>query len=332
MAPVYPWMAQTWKQLVDRRENLPQALLIHGPRGIGKLDLARRFAQLVLCETPGQADPCGRCEGCRWFLAGQHPDFRQIEPEVLATTPEAMEDAPAPSKTAKPSHDIKVDQVRVLADFLNIGSHRGKRRIALFHPAEAMNPNAANSLLKSLEDPASGACFILVSNSPRHLLPTVRSRCISLPLSVPDSAQGAAWLKREKVEDAEDWLSFAGGAPLLAKECSESERGARITQLIKLLREEGRDALLAWPVTEREHMEILAEVLQKWAYDQAFREASGKGLFFQASVNSKAVEVPAGAWLRFAREAGQYRVSARHPLNPKLFAVDLIGRMPVPGR
>jgi DNA polymerase-3 subunit delta' len=260
-------------------------------------------------------------------MAGQHPDFRQVEPEILAPPSEGDEDRPASSKTAKPSHEIKVDQVRELSDFLNIGSHRGKRRVALFHPAETMNPNAANSLLKSLEDPAPGACFVLISHNPEALLPTVRSRCIGLPIAVPEESIAAAWLKQEKVEDAEDWLAFAGGAPLLAREYSQSDRGARIAQVIKLVMQGGREGLLAWPVSEREHMEVLAEVLQKWAYDQAFRAASGKGRFFRLAVKAKS-PVPASAWLGFAREAGKYRVSARHPLNPKLFATDLIGRMP----
>ncbi len=323
-----PWTRPAWEQLTSRLENLPQALLIHGPRGTGKLDLARRFANLVLCETPGADQPCGHCEGCRWYAGGQHPDFRQVEPEILAGLPDPSEDAPAPSKTTKPSHEIKVDQVRALADFLNIGSHRGKRRIALFHPAETMNANAANSLLKSLEDPASGACFLLVSDNPKSLLPTVRSRCISLPIPLPDATDGAAWLKAEKVPEAEEWLAFAGGAPLLAKELAGSDRGERIAQVIKLLKEGGRESLLSWPVTDREHMEILSEVLQKWAYDQAFRSATGKGRFFTIEPRNKVPEAVPGAWLRFAREAGRFRVSARHPLNPKLFASDLIGRMP----
>lgn len=320
-------MKPAWEQLLSSLENLPQALLIHGPRGIGKLDLARRFTQLILCETTGVGEPCGRCEGCRWFLAGQHPDFRQIEPEVLAPLAQTDEDSPAPSKTTKPSHEIKVDQIRELSDFLNIGSHRGKRRVAVFHPAETMNPSAANSLLKSLEDPAPGACFILISNNPKSLLPTVRSRCIGLPLTVPDESIAAAWLKQEKVEDAEDWLAFAGGAPLLAREYSQSDRGARIAQVVKLLKEGGRESLLSWPVAEREHMEVLAEVLQKWAYDQAFRSITGQGRFFRLETKAKSL-VPASAWLGFAREAGRYRVAARHPLNPKLFAADLIRRMP----
>ena len=323
---MHPWTADAWSQLTARRENLPQALLIHGPRGIGKLDLARRFAQLILCETPGANEPCGRCDGCRWFLAGQHPDFRQIEPEILSGPQDPAEDAPAPSKTAKPSHEIKVDQVRDLADFLNIGSHRGKRRLALFHPAEDMNANAANSLLKSLEDPASGACFILISDNVHRLIPTIRSRCIGLPLTIPDEVSSLAWLKQEKVEEAANWLSFAGGAPILAKEYAESERGTRIKQVIGLLEQGSREALLAWPVADREQMEVLSEVLQKWAYDQAVSKMPGKRRFF-GSNSGKTPSDPV-AWLRFAREAGKYRTAARHPLNPKLFAADLIGRMP----
>ena len=323
---LYAWNAGAWSQLVARRESLPQALLIHGPRGIGKLELASRFAQLILCETAGVMEPCGTCDGCRWFLAGQHPDFRQVEPEALAGPQDLGDDAPAPSKTAKPSHEIKVDQVRELADFLNIGSHRGKRRLALFHPAEDMNANAANSLLKSLEDPASGACFILISDNPRRLIPTIRSRCVSLPVALPDEAKALAWLKAEAVEDAASWLAFAGGAPLLAREYAQSERGSKIKQVVGLLKLGNRDSLLAWPVADREQMEILAEVLQKWAFDQGAAGLSGGKRFFEPPVGKVARD--SMPWLRFAREAGRYRVAARHPLNPKLFAADLIGRMP----
>jgi DNA polymerase-3 subunit delta' len=188
-----------------------------------------------------------------------------------------------------------------------------------------MNANAANSLLKSLEDPASGACFLLVSDNPRRLIPTIRSRCIGLALGVPDESASLAWLKKELVEDAASWLAFAGGAPLLAKEYAQSERGTRIKQVVGLLKLGSREALLAWPVADRDQMEILSEVLQKWAYDQAVKDLPGGQRFF-GPASGKPVD--ADAWLRFAREAGRYRVAARHPLNPKLFAADLIGRMP----
>ena len=326
---MHPWSAGAWRQLLAKRENLPQALLIHGPQGIGKLDLARRFAQLILCETADVDEPCGRCDGCRWFAVGQHPDFRQIEPEALAAPKEYADEAPVPSKTAKPSHEIKIDQVRELTDFLNIGSHRGKRRLALFHPAEAMNANAANSLLKSLEDPAPGACFILISNNNMSLLPTIRSRCISFPLGIPPEGDSLSWLEQQQVTDAADWLAFVGGAPLLAREYAASDRGRLVGQLVALLRKGGKTALATWTATDREHIEALAEVLQKWAYDQARGEFASRGNFFVNSKSKRAMgREERREWVRFSLEAGRYRVAARHPLNPKLFAADLISRMP----
>ena len=326
MSP-YPWLNSRWAELAAQRENSPHALLIHRPLGVGKLALARRFAQLILCETATVSSPCGHCEGCRWFMAGQHPDFRQIEPEALAAPVEPAEDAPAPSKAAKPSFEIKVEQVRELAGFLNIGSHRARRRVAVFHPAENMNSNSANALLKSLEEPASGACFILISNKPQRLLATVRSRCVSLPIGMPMASVTRDWLRSEKVEDAEDWLAYAGGAPLLARSLADSTRGGRIRQLTALLRANDRDGLLAWNATDREDIEMLAEVLQKWACDQAFLSFSGKSLYFNKIPQGNGGR-SARDWLRFAREAGQFRRAARHPLNPKLFAAEIIGAMP----
>lgn len=325
----FPWFARTWRQLQALQDNLPQALLLHGPRGVGKLELARHFARFVLCETPKVDEPCGKCEGCRWFLAGQHPDFRQIEPEILAPPVDSEDETRSASRTTKPSHEIKVDQIRELADFLNIGSHRGRRRLALVHPAEAMNPNAANSLLKSLEDPALGVCFILVSNNKMRLLPTVRSRCVSQDIGLPDRAQGRKWLEAERVEQADTWLAFAGGAPLLAKALAESERGALVAQLIGLLQRQGKEALSGWPAKDRGQMEVLAEVLQKWAYDKALGDFVTEGGFFGQSTEGQMLNPEhRRAWIKFAMEAGRYRMAAQHPLNAQLFAEDLISRIP----
>src|SRR5262249_46843560 len=151
-----------------RMERLPHALLVHGARGLGKLDLALDFAQFLLCERRGQGKKaCGQCEGCRWFLAGNHPDLRLIEPEAIARQPvsepeegEARAEEGGTKAKRKPSLQIRIEQTRALADFVNVGSHRGALRVALIHPAEDMNTATANSLLKMLEEPPANAIFI----------------------------------------------------------------------------------------------------------------------------------------------------------------------------
>ena len=172
--------------------------------------------------------PCDKCDACRWFLAGNHPDFRRLEPEALAKEPADTGEEPKARKTKQPSIEIKVDQVRELADFVYIGSHRGKLRVALVHPAEHMNENAANALLKGLEEPPPGAIFILVSHRPAQLLPTIRSRCVSIPVPIPPREAALGWLAKEGVKDAARWLAYAGGAPLRAVDYAERGSAALV--------------------------------------------------------------------------------------------------------
>jgi DNA polymerase III subunit delta' len=316
---MHPWNEPIFESLKRRLETLPHALLLHGPRGVGKLALAERVAQLMLCEAGDAARrPCGACDGCRWFLGGNHPDFRRLEPEALAKAPlESEEDAP--SRSAKPSHEIKVDQVRELAGFLNIGSHRGRRRVALVHPAEDMNPNAANSLLKGLEEPAAGAMFILVAHRPARLLATIRSRCVAVPVPVPAQKAALDWLSGQGVEDAGRWLPYAGGAPLQALEyASNAETLDRLLGAIQ-----GRAQIL---VDSREELEALAEALQKIALDQAL---AGFGATSKYGTKiTKASPASAKNWLAFARQMGRNRALARHPLNGRLFAAEMLASMP----
>jgi len=322
---LYPWQEQAWKKLLGMRIKLPQALLVYGPEGIGKLALAECFAQLLLCEAAGILKaPCGTCEGCRWFLAGTHPDLRRLEPESLArlrqTNQDQDEDAPAVSKTQKPSTEIKIDQVRSLDGFLNLRSHRGRQRVVLVHPAEDMNLNAANALLKGLEEPQAQAHFILVSHRPARLLPTIRSRCVALPVVLPDLVAAGAWLKAQEASDWEAWLAFAGGAPLRALEYA-SGAGESIARLRKAL--QGKDFETLGAVNDREQVEALAEVLQKHALNVAMESYCGRSRYGQAAGSAQAA-----AWLRYARQMGRNRLLASHPLNPRLFAADMIAGMP----
>jgi len=315
-----------WNEpILDRiqREGLPHALLIHGAQGVGKLALAERIAQLILCEAPAAAKkPCGQCDGCRWFLGGNHPDFRRIEPEALRPAAEPEEGAEAPpaaARRAKPSFDIKIDQVRELADFLHVGSHRGARRVALVHPAEAMNANAANALLKGLEEPPPAAMFLLVSHRPASLLATVRSRCVSLPVPIPARETALEWLRAEGLKDPERGLAYAGGAPLRALAfASQADTLDRLMRGIA----SGADIL----IDDRESLEALAEALQKVALDRAFT-ASGLAAKYRTGT-AKPDPARAKAWLDYARQMGQNRALARHPLNTRLFAAEMLATMP----
>jgi DNA polymerase III subunit delta' len=313
---MHPWNAPLFESLRRTTERLPHALLIHGARGTGKLALAEAIAQLLLCEAADAArKPCGACDGCRWLRAGSHPDFRRVEPEALAREPLAEEEeGDAPAKKGKPSTEVKVEQVRELAGFLNLRSHRGRLRVALVHPAEDMNPNAANALLKGLEEPPAGAVFLLVSHRPARLLPTIRSRCVALPVAIPSRDKALEWLSAQGAKDPERWLAYAGGAPLGALDYAGK---AQVLQ--RLLERPG-------PVDTREDLEVLAEALQKIALDGAFT-ALGLPPKYQTGA-PPAARSQARAWLAFARLMGEHRLLARHPLNPKLFSAEMLAGLP----
>ena len=254
---MHPWNEPILESLAERAGKLPHALLIHGARGIGKLALAERVAQLLLCEAESGAKPCGRCDGCRWFLAGNHPDFRRLEPEALAKEVEPEEANAAPARSDQPSIEIKVDQVRELGRLPLRALAPRRLRVALVHPAEDMNENASNALLKGLEEPPAGAMFLLVSHRPAQLLPTIRSRCVAIPVPIPPREAALKWLSAQGIKGAERWLAYAGGAPLRALDYA-----AEAETLEALLKAPG-------PANDREDLERLAEALQKIALDRA---------------------------------------------------------------
>lgn len=321
---MHPWNEPVLQRFRARLERLPHALLVHGAPGVGKLALAERMAQLLLCEHADPVRrPCGQCEACRWLAIGNHPDFRRVEPEAIAKQPveaeegeEGTSDASPARRTRQPSLQIKIEQVRELADFLNLRSHRGRLRIALIHPAEDMNESAANALLKGLEEPPAGAVFILVSHRAARLLPTIRSRCVTMAVPLPPRDVALKWLASEGCKDAERWLAYAGGAPLRAVEYAA---GAPLLE--RLLQSPGI-------VEDREGIERLTEALQKIAVDRAFA-AFGLPPKYRTGKATVAAE-QARAWIRYARWMNENRALCRHPLNPKLFSAEMVGKMPKP--
>ena len=161
---IFPWQQDAWQRLQAMRARLPHALLFHGTGGSGKTQFVEAFAQSLLCEKvqpDGRA--CGECASCGWFAQDSHPDYRRVRPEALDDEPgeegegaEAADTGAKKSKTKAPSREIRIEQIRALADFMNISTHRRGLRVVVLYPAEALNLPSSNALLKTLEEPPPG--------------------------------------------------------------------------------------------------------------------------------------------------------------------------------
>jgi len=161
---------------------------------------------------------------------------------------------------------------------------------------------------------ASGAVFLLVSHRPASLLPTIRSRCVAIPVPIPRKEAALQWLTAQGMRDAERWLAYAGGAPLRALDYAGN------AALI--------ERMLSAPaaVEDRDELELLAEALQKSALDRAFAALGGEAKYRTGA--PPVSRARASAWLAYARRLGKDRPLCRHPLNPKLFSAYLIAAMP----
>ncbi|MBS0001469.1 MAG: DNA polymerase III subunit [Thioalkalivibrio sp.] len=203
-----PWLEGRLRELVQLvgSGQTPPGLLVTGPKGVGKGVLVRAFLQRMACtEAADGLFGCGRCNGCRSFLGGTHP-------EILEVTPEA------------PGKEILVDSIRAVIEFLSL-SHGGPARMVFIEPAEAMNVNAANALLKTLEEPPGGAMLLLAAAQPARLPATVRSRCRVLRVPIPERAAVQNWLRPLEHDElsADETLSACLDRPLEARALFDDE-------------------------------------------------------------------------------------------------------------
>lgn len=183
------------------------AWLLAGPAGIGKATLAFRAARWILAGASPTTPPLGLDPAhpvFRRVAAGSHADLRVVEREY-------------DPKRKKVRSELVVDQVREIARFLRMTAGEGAYRVVIVDPADEMNRNAANALLKLLEEPPPGAMLFLVAHAPGGLLPTIRSRCRLLRLGAPDAAVTDAWLARMRPDARPELVlrarALAGGAP-----------------------------------------------------------------------------------------------------------------------
>jgi DNA polymerase-3 subunit delta' len=319
---IFEWQKQAWKAWIQLQERLPQALLIQSGEGVGEFEFARACAQSLLCEESGPDRlACGSCRACNWFSQGNHPDFRLIVPESMA--PESREEGAEPAK--KKSEQIRIEQVRELADFLAVGTHRGGLRVILIYPAEAMNANTQNALLKSLEEPPPDTIFLLVTTQAERLLATVRSRCLRLTLPLPEPVQVSRWLREQGIERPEAALAAAGGAPLAVLKAVEME--ADRLGFIEGLQNPRFDPIALAESVGRVPLWDLVGWLQRWSYDLLLARVAGRIRYNpdqEAVIAATARRCDAAELAGYLRQLAAARALARHPLNAKLFAEDLL--------
>lgn len=334
---IFDWQKPAWLQLQQLSSRLPHAILFYGPQGIGKTAFAELFAQSLFCESlRDDRYPCGQCPSCGWFLQSNHPDYRCVRPEVLddneGVEGEEANDTADVKKTAKsakaPSKEIKIDQIRALADFMNISTHRHGKRVITLYPAEALNTAAANALLKMLEEPPPETVFLLVSNSVDRLLPTILSRCRKFAMTMPSQDESMLWLTAQGVKDADVWLAEQGGAPLAAQALALADSREMIDALLSHLAAPGIDgALKAAERLQKTPIIDLVTWLQRWLYDLFSVKLSGTIRYYpryRKEITILASRAESQALMNMLKAANERRAIAGHPLSAKLFIEDML--------
>ncbi len=312
---MYNWQKNQWQHIMQQRNHMPHALLLRGSTGVGKLDFTLELARSLLCQTPRDTHACGVCASCNWYKEMHHPDFRLISPEDA----EANDESPK-KKTAKKSQ-ISVAQIRQLIDYLSLSAHQvNQTRVILIAPAETLNSASANALLKMLEEPPANTVFLLVSNQPQRLLPTILSRCQAIDMPVPNRNEALIWLNQQGVKNSESLLDYAGGAPLSA--LSYAEVNPTITSLINQLALGSKlQAYVCAPVFTTLGMEQAIDILQKWIADLTYYKLAQKTRYHTLHTNALQAlckSVNLNLLMRFQQKLNDAKKTANHPLSNEM--------------
>lgn len=328
MSSLPPWLQQPLAEAL--RQRLGHAMLVTGPAGVGQFELALALAHAWLCEAPGadETGACGVCPACRLMAAHSHPDLLVLLPEALREALGwAAADAGDSDKAskAKPSKEIKVDAVRAAVVYAQSTSARGRGKVVVVFPAEQMNTIAANALLKTLEEPPGVTRFLLATEAPDALLPTIRSRCQTLPLGLPDTAAACAWLAGQGVAAPEVMLAATGGQVQdVLQWQAQGMAAAQWSALPRQLLQGEPGALAGWPLSQ------VLGVLQKLCHDAMCRAAGAQPRYFPPAAMDTLPPVsgpPAltrlGAW---SRELTRLVRHADHPYSAPLMLDALVAQ------
>lgn len=259
------------------------------------------------------------------MAAQAHPDLQVIVPEALldqlgwgqdGDSGDAETKSESKSK-AKPSAEIKVDAIRRAVAFAQQTSARGVCKVVVIYPAERMNAVSANTLLKTLEEPPGAARFILGAGQIEGLLPTIRSRCQSFRLALPDAGAAEQWLAEQGIARPAVVLSASGGEPLVAADLIRQGVDAAIWSKVPAMVLTGQVQQLAgWPTV------LVVDTLQKLCLDLTLQALGQAPRYFPAASLPRGAKLARlVAWSAALRKS---RRQAEHPLNTSLQVESLI--------
>jgi DNA polymerase-3 subunit delta' len=312
--PSLPWQRTTLDEVLAQQRG--HALLLHGAPGDGSFEFALTLAQAWLCESGQGVRPCGECASCRLVQSMTHPDLnlRMPQTEAIARGWPVVVDA-----NRKPSKQIRIGEVREAIDWISTTTARGRAKVLVLFPAEAMNEAAASALLKTLEEPSASARLLLCAAEPARLLPTVLSRCQRVALPRPTPAQGAAWLQAHGVADAPALLAATAGRPLDALGLHrEGVTAAAWAALPRRVAAGDASAFAGWGVP------AMLDALLKLCHDAMTASVGGAARFFPEGALVAGISLE--KLIPWRRALQNMMMHADHPWNEPLAAEALVAQ------
>ncbi len=249
--------------------NLPHAYLFYGARGVGRFKMASALAKALFCKEQ-EADFCGTCMDCRQVEKGGHQDFNVVFPLSKKNEKEWEIDFD--------KGEIRIDQIRALQRWISVRSFEGGWRVCVFDGAEKINPQAANALLKTLEEPPPKSLLILISPTRTHLLPTIQSRCHAIYFS-PLQGRELEEILADRLDGSQEDLSLiaalsegsVGRALCMDRDWVLYERREWMNRLIALLARDPSPSILGFAdelsKSEPERLTDILDLYLSWYRD-----------------------------------------------------------------
>ena len=320
----YPWQLESWQQAIRylKDNRLAHAVLLTGPDSIGKLEFCLAFIQRLNCSEPTLDDhACGECKDCHLFLVNTHPDVRMINVDEV--------------EDVKKSEQIKIDDIRDVNQFMTLSRQQGKYKIVCINNAETMNINAANALLKTLEEPPEFSILFLVSHRADRLLPTIRSRCQTWKFNLPNHEIALSWLNQQTEKaNWDSMLTLAAGRPLLAMNYQQSGLGKGRADFYQDLSQFLQGMCKVTKVSaihQNEQLERLVMWQQAWCADLVRYHYDNQPITLEnpdirRSLHSLVGRVDLHLLFRFMDKLIELRRFSSAPLNKRLFIEDMLIR------